>query len=180
MEWLLYHLLKQWGPSHNDNQVSSCCHGHTWAFKWEQRVNLIILRAHINLWQSLLQGPGGQNHPLDEGQGCQRGVCIPTWFIPGPCGKENGQLAQGVKRQILGKGFVALQFTWLLFLVANWRQGMWEASQLCNGPLGGHQKVRKATRNRRGHVCGFQVRQACERPPYVSRRRHLVEHLYVQ
>ena len=48
-----------------------------------------------------MQGPGGQNHPLDEGQGCRRGVCIPTGFIPGPCGEENCQVAQDVRSAIL-------------------------------------------------------------------------------
>ena len=58
-----------------------------------------------------MQGPGGQNHPLDKGQGYWRAVCIPTGFIQGLCGTENYQLAQGIRSAILGKGFVALQFT---------------------------------------------------------------------
>ena len=76
-------------------------------------------------------------------------------------------LAQGVRSAILGKGFVALQFTWPeplgpLFWGANWSQGMWEALQQCNIPQWGNQEGSEVSRYGRDHPCGFQIQQHVE------------------
>ena len=110
MEWSLYHFLKQRGPLHNDNQVSSWCvaicvvssernvlnHFFAERTKFNATVHCKVMYYKFTHWMK------------DKAAG---GACVIQQDYNPAHMTNNTQLSQGVRSAILGKGFVALQFT---------------------------------------------------------------------